>query len=74
MTAGREIEEVLRDLARVSGEALAELGVRASDERWIREQARTIASLAGEERRMRLLAFWRRYRSERPAVHTAREK
>ena len=74
MTAGREIEEVLRDLARESGEALAELGVRASDERWIREHARTIASLAGEERRIRLLAFWRRYRSERRAVSGAREK
>lgn len=72
MTAEREIEDVLRDLARESGKALAELGVRASDEEWIREHARTIASLAGAGRRMRLQPFWRRYRSARRAARTAR--
>ena len=72
MTARREIEEVLGDLARESGKALAELGVRASDERWIREHARTIASLAGEGRRMRLPTFWRRYRSARHSARTAK--
>ena len=72
MTARREIEEVLRDLARESGKALAELGVRASDERWIHEHARTIASLAGEERPMRLPTLWRRYRSACHAARTAR--
>jgi hypothetical protein len=72
VTARREIEEVLRDLARESGKALAELGVRASDERWIGEHARTIASLAGAGSRMRLTQFWRRYRSARQAARTAR--
>ena len=37
--------EGLRDLARESGRMLAELGVRPCDEKWIREHARTIASL-----------------------------
>ena len=41
------LEETLRELSRESGRALAELGVRPGDKKWIREHARTIASLAG---------------------------
>ena len=41
------LEEVLRELSRESGRALAELGVRPEDEKWIAEHARTLASLAG---------------------------
>jgi hypothetical protein len=47
------LEEVLRELARESGLALAELGVRPGDERWIAEHAETIASLAGGKRPLR---------------------
>ena len=42
---GAGAREGLADLARESGRMLAELGVRPSDEKWIREHARTIASL-----------------------------
>lgn len=52
--------EVYRDLARETGRALGELGVRASDEKWIREHAETIASLAGRRRGIPLLRLWRR--------------
>ena len=48
MAEGGAIEDVLRDLARESGRMLAELGVRHSDEKWIREHARAIASLKGK--------------------------
>jgi hypothetical protein len=41
------VEEVLRELARESGRVLGELGVRPGDQKWIREHAETIASLAG---------------------------
>jgi hypothetical protein len=47
------LAEVLRQLARESGRGLAELGVRPGDERWIAEQAETIASLAGGKRSRR---------------------
>jgi hypothetical protein len=62
--------EVLRRLARESGEILAELGVRPDDERWMLTQADTIASLAGRGRRPR----WRDYvwRLARRAARTAR--
>ena len=63
------LEEALRDLAREGGRALAELGVRPEDERWIREHADTIASLAGRRRR-RLAGFF--YRLARRAARTAR--
>lgn len=63
--------EVLRQLARESGRALAELGVRPGDEGWIAEHAETIASLAGGKRPRRgkgsLL-----YRLARRAARTAR--
>lgn len=62
--------EVLRRLARESGEILAELGVRSADLRWIRTHADTIASLAGRGRR----PGWRDYfrRLARRAARTAR--
>jgi hypothetical protein len=63
------LEESLRVLARESGRALAELGVRPEDARWIREHADTIASLAGR-RRARLAGFL--YRLARRAARTAR--
>ncbi len=63
------LEESLRRLARESGRALGELGVRPEDETWIREHAVTIASLA-ERRPSRLAGFF--YRLARRAVRTAR--
>lgn len=47
-------------LARESGRLLGELGVRAGDDRWIREHAETIASLTRRSRRPGLLAYLRR--------------
>lgn len=64
------LEESLRSLARESGRALAELGVRPEDEKWIREHAETIASLAGRRHRRRLAGFF--YRLARRAARTAR--
>ena len=64
------LEEALRSLARESGRALADLGVRAEDEKWIQEHADTIASLAGRSRRPRLAGFF--YRLARRAARTAR--
>jgi hypothetical protein len=63
------LEESLRSLAREGGRALADLGVRPEDEKWIREHADTIASLAGVRRR-RLAGFF--YRLARRAARTAR--
>lgn len=63
------LEESLRSLAREGGRALADLGVRPEDEKWIREHADTIASLAGR-RRWRLAGFF--YRLARRAARTAR--
>ena len=63
------LEESLRSLAREGGRALADLGVRPEDEKWIREHADTIASLAGRRRR-RLAGFF--YRLARRAARTAR--
>ena len=54
--------EALRDLARESGRVLAELGVRASDEKWIREHARTIASLEQTRAPRGLARLFRRFR------------
>lgn len=54
------IEEALRTLARESGRALGELGVRPDDQKWIREHAETIASLAGGGRSLRGRALLRR--------------
>ncbi len=62
--------EVLRRLARESGELLAELGVAPDDLRWLRRHAETIASLAGGERRPGLRDYFRRL--ARRAVRTAR--
>jgi hypothetical protein len=53
------LEESLRDLAREGGRALADLGVRPEDEKWIREHADTIASLAGRRRRRLAGLFYR---------------
>ena len=64
------LEETLRILARESGRALADLGVRPEDEKWIREHADTIASLAGRRPRRRLAGFF--YRLARRAARTAR--
>ena len=63
------LEETLRILARESGRALADLGVRPEDEKWIRVHADTIASLAGRRRR-RLAGFF--YRLARRAARAAR--
>jgi hypothetical protein len=62
--------DVLRRLARESGELLGELGVRAPDSRWIRTHAETIASLAGRGRRSGLRDHL--WRLARRAVRTAR--
>ena len=69
-----DLEDVLRQLSRESGRGLAELGVRPDDERWIREQAETLASLAGVRRpggRRGGIAA-RLYRLARRAARTAR--
>ena len=63
--------EVLRQLARESGGALAELGVRPGDERWIAEHAETMASLAGEKPPRRGKGSFL-YRLARRAARTAR--
>jgi len=54
------LEEILRTLARESGRALGELGVRPDDQKWIREHAETIASLAGGRRSRRGRGLLRR--------------
>lgn len=54
------IESALRDLARESGTMLAELGVRLTDEKWLREHARTIASLKLREGSA-LRSLWKRF-------------
>jgi hypothetical protein len=64
------LDESLRSLARESGRALGELGVRPEDETWIREQAATIASLAARRPRRRLAGYF--YRLARRAARTAR--
>lgn len=69
------LEETLRQLSREDGRALAEVGVRAGDEKWIAEHARTIASLAGGKgrgsgKRTGLFSF--AYRLARRAARTAR--
>ena len=70
MTADAAGEDLLR-LARESGRRLAELGVRAEDERWIRRHADTIASLeVAGPRRGRLTAWV--YRLARRAARIAR--
>lgn len=47
-------------LARESGRLLGELGVRAGDDRWIREHAETIASLTRRSRGPGLIGYLRR--------------
>ncbi len=64
------LEESLRSLARESGRALGELGVRPEDESWIREHADTIASLASRRPRRWFAGFF--YRLARRAARTAR--
>jgi hypothetical protein len=59
---GEGLEQVLRDLARESGAALAELGVRPSDGKWIREHARTIANLKEPKAGRGLPGLFRRLR------------
>ena len=62
--------DVLRRLARESGELLAELGVAPPDSHWIGEHAETIASLAGRRRRRGLRDYL--WRLARRAARTAR--
>lgn len=62
--------DVLRRLARESGELLAELGVLTDDSRWLRRHAETIASLAGRGHRPGLRDYLGRL--ARRAVRTAR--
>jgi hypothetical protein len=62
--------EVLKTLARETAGRLAELGVRATDEKWIREHAATLAGLARPAARRRLPAWL--YRLARRAARTAR--
>jgi hypothetical protein len=64
------LEESLRSLARESGRALGELGVRPEDENWIREHADSLASLAARQPRRRLAGFF--YRLARRAARMAR--
>ena len=64
------LEETLMQLARESGKALGELGVRPSDERWIDEHARTVASLAGGVPLPKTRGWL--YRLARRAARTAR--
>jgi hypothetical protein len=64
------MEEILARLARESGGRLAELGVRPIDEKWIREHAETIASLATAGRPPRSRGLL--YRLARRAARTAR--
>lgn len=52
--------EALLRLARESGRLLGELGVRAEDDRWIREHAETVASLTRRARGPGLLGYLRR--------------
>jgi hypothetical protein len=69
------LEETLRQLSREDGRALAEIGVRPGDERWIAEHAGTIASLAGGEgrgSRHRIGLFSIVYRLARLARRAAR--
>jgi hypothetical protein len=69
------LEETLRQLSREDGRALAEIGVRPGDERWIAEHAGTIASLAGGKglgSRKRSGFFSVVYRLARRAARTAR--
>lgn len=54
------VEETLRALARASGRALGELGVRPGDEKWIREHAETIAGLVGRPAPRGLRGLFRR--------------
>jgi len=62
--------EVLRRLARESGNLLAELGVQPGDSRWIRAHSETIASLGGRGRRPGFLDYLSRL--ARRAARTAR--
>lgn len=63
--------EVLKRLARESGETLGQLGVRADDKRWIEVHTETIASLARSKLRRRSLGGFL-YRLARRAARTAR--
>lgn len=62
--------DVLRRLARESGERMAELGVDPGDSSWIRQHSETIASLAGRGRRAGLRDYL--WRLARRAARTAR--
>jgi len=62
--AGNGIPVAFRDLAKETGRTLSELGVRPSDEKWIREHARTIASLAGKEKSNPIRRLFRRFRGK----------
>lgn len=63
--------EILKRLARESGETLGQLGLRADDRRWIEVHAETIASLARSRPRRRSLGGFL-YRLARKAARTAR--
>lgn len=62
--------EPLRRLARESGRALGELGVRPDDRRWIALHAAAVASLLRKGSREGLRSFF--YRLARRAARTAR--
>jgi hypothetical protein len=62
MGNGAAVEDVLRELARETGRTLAEIGVRPTDRKWIREHARTIASLCETRKPGGLAGFFRRLR------------
>ncbi len=69
------LEDVLRQLSHEDGRALAEIGVRPEDTKWIAEHGETIASLAGGNgpaRRERGRIFYRLARLARRAARTAR--
>jgi hypothetical protein len=65
------LEEALARAARESGRFLGELGVRPSDEKWIGEHARTVASLAGGIDPVRAGRSWL-YRLARRAARMVR--
>ncbi len=63
--------DVLRRLAAERGRLLGELGVRAEDQKWIGQEARTVASLVVAGRRRSPLSRFL-YRFARRAARTAR--
>ena len=64
MSGAGDPDDPLRRLARERGALLAEIGVLADDDAWIRREADAVASLVVEQRRRRyprrLERLWRR--------------